>query len=117
MQNGSSGATYTFSGNLSGSGTWAMAANVRLAKFTFVIVPHRYIHAILVLILLFALLETFILDVNPVFTQSLLDELRDLSLIHILPLWATKWKALKPMQRNTPKAPKHLKKMCIRDRY
>lgn len=30
MQNGSSGATYTFSGNLSGSGTWAMAANVRM---------------------------------------------------------------------------------------
>ena len=48
-----------------------------LAKFTFVIVPHRYIHAILVLILLFALLETFILEVKPVFTQSLLDELRD----------------------------------------
>ena len=48
-----------------------------LAKFTFVIVPHRYIHAILVLNLLFALLETFILKVEPVFTQSLLDELRD----------------------------------------
>ncbi|QHV52182.1 hypothetical protein DMI67_12280 [Akkermansia muciniphila] len=30
MQNGSSGATYTFSGSLSGSGTWAMAANVRM---------------------------------------------------------------------------------------
>ena len=48
-----------------------------LAKFTFVIVPHRYIHAILVLNLLFALLETFILEVEPVFTQSLLYELRD----------------------------------------
>ena len=30
-----------------------------------------------------------------------------------LPLWATKWKALKPMQRNTPKAPKHLKKRIM----
>ena len=48
-----------------------------LAKFTFVIVPHRYIHAILVLNLLFALLETFILKVEPVYTQSLLEELRD----------------------------------------
>ena len=27
-----------------------------------------------------------------------------------LPLWATRWEALKPMQRNTPNIPKHLKK-------
>ncbi|WP_354830782.1 autotransporter-associated beta strand repeat-containing protein [Akkermansia muciniphila] len=32
MQNGSSGATYTFSGNLSGSGAWGMSANVRMTN-------------------------------------------------------------------------------------
>ena len=32
VQNGSSGATYTFSGNLSGSGAWGMSTNVRMTN-------------------------------------------------------------------------------------
>ena len=69
--------TATWSSNHPCSSETVAYRHPSLAKFTFVIVPHRYIHAILVLILLFALLETFILEVKPVFTQSLLDELRD----------------------------------------
>ena len=52
--------------------------NPTLTKLTLVIVPHGDIHAVLVLYFLLALFKTFILEVEPVSHQSLLDELRDI---------------------------------------
>ena len=47
-----------------------------LAELALVVVPHRDIHAVPVLDQLLALLETFVLEVEAVLHQSLLDELR-----------------------------------------
>ena len=52
--------------------------NPSLAEFSFVIVPHRYIHAVFVLYFLLALFETLILEVEAVFAQPFFDELRDI---------------------------------------
>ena len=48
-----------------------------LAEFTLVVVPHRDVHAVLVLHQFLALLKTFVLKIEPVLHQSVLDELRD----------------------------------------
>ena len=47
------------------------------AEFALVVVPHRDIHAVLVLHQFLALLEALVLKIEPVFHQPVLDELRD----------------------------------------
>ena len=47
------------------------------AEFALVIVPHGDIHAVFVLYFLLALFKTFILEIEAVFHQSFLKELRD----------------------------------------
>ena len=49
-----------------------------LAELPLVIVAHRDIHAVFVLLNLFALLETLVLEVEAVLHQALLDELGDI---------------------------------------
>ena len=52
--------------------------NPSLAEFAFIIVPHRYVHAVFVLNFLLALLEALVLEVKAVFAQPFLDEFRDI---------------------------------------
>ena len=54
-----------------------------LAEFAFVIIAHGYIHRILVLHQLRALLETFIFQVETVFQQAFFQELGDIIECHM----------------------------------
>ena len=48
------------------------------AELSLVVVPHRYVHAVLVLLQLPALLETLVLEVETVFQQPFFQELGDI---------------------------------------
>ena len=49
-----------------------------LAEFSLVIVPHRYVHTVLVLHFLLHLLEALVLEVETVFEQTILQVLGDI---------------------------------------